>query len=181
MKHSTAARYVVRFAIVLAFAFASIIASAGEARAIMRITPLTVTLHWSVAAPNPAAVSVKLSDGTTAYLLWLEPVRDADGRLSTLELVLRPKARSSKVIENLLAPPGNRHGYQLFMFGARDFAEGIARSAYGATRDFDNAQTPLRVKATVTKVSVVPTGPQSVLAFGFATLELRVEIDNPPK
>jgi hypothetical protein len=158
--------------------WALIITFIGAAYAAPPIAPLNVTLHWTAAGPVSQPVPVRLVDGTTAYLLWIEPEKDADGRIATLNLVLRSKAPGQNA--NLLAPAGNWHGYQLFMFGARDFFEGIDRSAYGATRNFVNIQRPLRVKATVSNVIVAPTGPNGILAYGFISLDLVVEIDNTP-
>ena len=153
----------------------------SAAHAVPPITPVKVTLHWSASAPKPAPVEIRLRGGTTAYHLWLEPEKDADGRIYDLDLVLRPNAHGGKVIQNLLEPPGNWHGYQIFMFGAWDFAKGADKSIYGATRDFGNALTPLRVKATVINVSVVRTPAKSVSDYEMASLDLRVEIDNPTK
>jgi len=91
-----------------------------------------------------------LRDGRVAYTLMLEPQPDSDSYVSSVWLYLLPHAHGHAVKPslraNLLAPPGNWHGYQQFMFAASDFVHGADKSLFGATRDFADAVTPLRVK-----------------------------------
>jgi hypothetical protein len=79
------------------------------------------------------SVPVTRTDGSTAFVLSLEPDIDISHNVTVLELTLRrPDARADD--SNLFDPTGTRHGLQSYDFAAADFSRGIGASAFGPNR-----------------------------------------------
>jgi hypothetical protein len=144
-----------------------------------RIIPLQteVDITASQFAKNPWSIPIKSTEGRTVYVLSLEPDVSYDRGnhpLQELDLVLRPPR--SRDVRNLLAPIGDWHGIQSFMFSAWDFKEGVDKSVYGKTRVISVNGLRLVVRITVLKVATSQSGSQ----FQLDSLDLKIEVDNSP-
>ncbi len=74
----------------------------------------------------------------------------------------------------MLAPAGNWHGYQKYMFAASDFVRGAEKSVYGRTRTIpvDSLHLTVRLDITQAKVSTISENQ-------FEELDVAVEILRP--
>jgi hypothetical protein len=119
-------------------------------------------------------VPVKASDGSTVYVLALEPDFDVEHHAVTLELVLRHSGDKTDA-PNLLDPTGRRHGLQAYDFAANDLARGVQKSAFGEKRTVSLKSLGLVVRIVVSKASVSPI---SAGNYQLDALDLQVEVDN---
>jgi hypothetical protein len=144
-----------------------------------RIVPLQTEVDITAAqfAKNRWSVPIKSAEGRTVYVLSLEPdvlYEQGNHPLEELDLVLR-LPRSTDV-RNLLAPTGDWHGTQSYMFSAEDFKEGVDRTAFGKTRVISVNGLRLVVRITVLKATVSQSGSECQLD----SLDLKIEVDNSP-
>ena len=143
-----------------------------------RISPLqTIATFTSKASKDRWSVSVKSTDGTTAYVLSLEPDFDVGHHPVTLELVLhRPGDRADG--SNLLDPTGIRHGLQAYDFAADDLARGPQKSAFGENRTIPLNSLGLVVKINVSKAVVSQISPGSYQLDGLG-IRIKIEAATP--
>lgn len=149
--------------------------SLGATQVRPRIVPLQTTAtfsseyrgqHWS--AP------IKSVDGTTMYVLSLEPDFDIGRHVVTVEIVLRrPGDKDDQV--NLLDPTGMRHGLQPYDFAAIDLAHGAENSAFGEKRTVSLKNIALTVVLDVLKSTVSPISGGKYKLDG---LQLRIGVNN---
>ena len=140
-----------------------------------RIVPLQTSVRFSTqAAENRWSVPIKSTDGSTAYVLSLEPDFDVGHHIVTLELVLRPAADKSDT-SNLLDPTGSRHGLQAYDFAADDLAQGVQKSAFGEKRKVSLNSLGLVLRITVSKAAVSPTPAGN---YQLNALDLQIDLNN---
>jgi hypothetical protein len=140
-----------------------------------RIIPLHTSAEFSSqASGNRWSVPIKSTDGSTAYVLTLEPGFDVGHHVVTLELVLRHPGDKADA-PNLLDPTGKRHGLQSYDFAADDLAHGVQKSAFGGGRMVSLKKLGLVVRIDVLKATVSSV---SAGSYQLDALELRVEVDN---
>jgi hypothetical protein len=140
-----------------------------------RIVPLRTSATFSAQSPeNRWSVPIKFADGSTAYVLSLEPDFDVGHHVVTLELVLRRPGDKTDA-PNLLDPTGRRHGLQSYDFAADDLAQGVQKSAFGEKRAVPLKSLGLVVQITVSKAVVSPV---SASRHQMDALELQIEADN---
>jgi hypothetical protein len=140
-----------------------------------RIVPLQTSVKFSTqASENRWSVPIKSTDGSTAYVLSLEPDFDVGHHIVTLELVLRHSADKSDG-PNLLDPTRSRHGLQAYDFAADDLVQGVQKSAFGEKRTVTLKSLGLVLRITVSKaaVSTISVGNHQLDA-----LDLQIEVDN---
>jgi hypothetical protein len=140
-----------------------------------RIVPLQTSVRFSTqASENHWSVPIKSTDGSTAYVLSLDPDFDVGHHIVALELVLRHSADKSDA-PNLLDPTGNRHGLQAYDFAADDLAQGVRKSAFGEKRTVPLKSLGLVVRIAVSKAAVSPI---SAGNHQLDALDLQIEVDN---
>jgi hypothetical protein len=145
-----------------------------SAAAMPQITPLRTTATFSALSPqNRWSVSIKSADGTTAYVLSLEPDFDVERHVVTLELVLRHPGDKPDA-GNLLDPTGRRHGLQPYEFAADDLAQGVQKSAFGEKRTVRLKSLGLVVRMTLSKAMVSPI---SAGNYQLDSLDVQIEVD----
>jgi hypothetical protein len=140
-----------------------------------RIVPVGTSATFSSRSPeNRWSVPIKSTDGSTVYVLSLEPDFDVGHHVVTLELVLRRSADKTDA-PNLLDPTGNRHGLQAYDFAANDLADGVQNSAFGEKRKMSLKNLRLVIQVVVSKalVSPVQAGNHQLDA-----LALQIEVGN---
>jgi hypothetical protein len=138
------------------------------------ITPLRTSATFSAQSPqNRWSVPIKSPDGSTAYVLSLDPDFDVGHHVVTVELVLRPGAKPHA--PNLFDPTRRRHGLQVYDFAADDLASGAQKSAFGAKRTLSVKSLGLVVRIHVSKVRVSTA---SAGNYQLDALELQIEVDN---
>src|SRR5580704_16928735 len=140
-----------------------------------RIVPLQTSVKFSTqASENRWSVPIKSTDGSTAYVLSLEPDFDVGHHVVTLELVLRRPGNKTDA-PNLLDPTGRRHGLQSYDFAADDLAQGVQKSAFGEKRTVSLKSLGLVVRIDVSKATVSPI---SAGNYQLDVLDLQIEADN---
>jgi hypothetical protein len=140
-----------------------------------QIIPLRTTATFSARSPqNRWYVSIKSANGSTAYVLSLEPDFDVGHHVVTLELVLRRPGENNDA-HNLLDPTGRRHGLQPYDFAADDLAMGVQKSALGKKRIVSLKNLALVVRMAVSKATVSPT---SAGNYQLDALNVEIEVDN---
>jgi hypothetical protein len=157
--------------------FAVSLATLGlsNATAKPRIVPLRTSATFSAQSPeNRWSVPIKSPDGSTAYVLSLEPDFDVGHHVVTLELVLRRPGDKTDA-PNLLDPTERRHGLQAYDFAADDLAHGAQKSAFGEKRTVSLKNLGLVLRIAVSKALVSPI---SAGNYQFGSLELQIELDN---
>lgn len=147
----------------------------SNAAAKPRIIPLRTSVAFSAqVAESRWSVPIKSTDGSTLYVLSLEPDFDAGHHIVTLELVLRRPGDKTHAA-NLFDPTGRRHGLQAYDFAAGDLADGVEKSAFGEKRTVSLKSLGLVVRIGVSKATVGPISPG---AYQVDALDLQVEVDN---
>ena len=145
-----------------------------------RIVPLEMRVVFSTAklAQGPWSVPIKSADGHTVYILSVEPefLNPESAGMAELDLVLR-RSHDKPDAENLLAPEGNWHGVQSFMFPSWDFKDGIKGSVYGEKRTISAERAGLTVEVTVLEAKVRRLSDGDYL---FDELDLRIDVYNEP-
>jgi hypothetical protein len=140
-----------------------------------RIVPVRVTATYSSQSrENQWSLPVKSTDGSTVYVLSLEPDFDVGHHVITLELVLRGPSGKAEA-PNLLDPTGKRHGLQAYDFSANDLAHGVQESAFGKKRMISLYNLGLVLTVSVSKVAVRPV---SDTDYQLDALDLQIEVDN---
>jgi hypothetical protein len=120
------------------------------------IVPLRTSVTFSSQSPeNRWSVPIKSPDGSTVYVLSLEPDFDVGRHVVTLELVLRHPGDKTDA-PNLLDPTGRRHGLQAYEFAADDLARGMQKSACGEKRTVSLKKSGMVVRIAVSKATVSP-------------------------
>jgi len=147
----------------------------SNAAAKPRIVPLQTSATFSAQSPeNRWSVPIKWTDGSTAYVLSLEPDFDLGHHIVTLELVLRRPGGKTDA-PNLLDPTGRRHGLQAYDFAADDLARGVQNSAFGEKRTVSLKTLGLVVRIAVSKATASPI---SAGNYQLDALDLQIEADN---
>ena len=142
-----------------------------------RIIPLRTSINVSSRSTDiRRSLSIKSTNGTTAYILSLEPDFDIGHHLLTLELVLR-RPRDSADAPNLLDSTGRRHGLQAYDFAANDLSQGVRKSAFGQTRTVTLTGLGLVVRIDLIKASVSPI---SAGKYQIDELEMKIEVSSNP-
>lgn len=147
----------------------------ANAMAKSRIVPVRATATFSSQSPeNQWSVPIKSTNGSTSYVLLLEPDLDAGHHIVTLELVLRRPGDNTDA-SNLLDPTGRRHGLQAYDFAADDLAQGVQKSAFGEKRTVPIKDLGLVVRITISKavVSLISAG-----NYKLDELEFQIEVNN---
>jgi hypothetical protein len=140
-----------------------------------RIVPIKTSAGFSSQTPeNPWSIPIRSTDGSTAYLLSLEPDLDVGHHVVTLELVLRHPGDKTYA-SNLLDPTGRRHGLQSYDFAANDLARGVQNSAFGKKRTVFLKNLGLVVRIDVLKATVSPVAAGT---YQVDSLNLQIEVDN---
>jgi len=164
-----------RFCLRILTAFFATIALLPNAAAKPRIVPLQTTATFSTQAPeNRWSVPIKSTDGSTAYILSLEPDLDLGHHVVTLELVLRRPGDKTDAA-NLFDPTGTRHGLQAYDFAASDLAQGVKKSAFGEKRTVSLRDLGLMVQIVISKAAVSPI---SAGSYQIDALDLQIEAEN---
>jgi hypothetical protein len=147
----------------------------ANATARPRIVPLRATATFSSQAPERRwSVPIKSTDGSTAYVLSLEPDFDVGHHIVTLELVLRRPGDKTDAA-NILDPTGKRHGLQAYGFAADDLAQGVHKSAFGGERTVPLNNLGLVARINISKAMVSPISSGN---YQLDELELQIEVDN---
>jgi hypothetical protein len=140
-----------------------------------RIIPLQTSVAFSSHSPESRwSVPIKSTDGSTVYVLSLEPGFDSGHHTVTLELVLRHSGDKTDA-PNLLDPTGRRHGLQAYDFAANDLAQGVQKSAFGDKRTVSLKSLGLVLRIAVSKAVVSPI---SAGNYQLDALDLQIEVDN---
>jgi hypothetical protein len=141
----------------------------------IQIAPFVANVHFSArAAASRWSAPIKSPDGTTAYVLALEPDFDVGHHVVDLTLVLRASGAKSDA-SNLLDPSGARHELQAYDFAAADLAKGAKASAYGEKRTIPLPSLGLVVSVVIDKAVVTPV---SSTDYQMDELDLKVTVDN---
>jgi hypothetical protein len=160
---------------IFAASLVATLALGSNAAAKPPIVPLRTSATFSSQSlENRWSVPIKSTDGSTAYVLSLEPDFDVGHHLVTLELVLRHPGDKTDA-PNLLDPTGRRHGLQSYDFAAGDFAQGIQKSAFGTKRTVSLKKSGLQLRIAVSKATVSPI---SAGNYQLDALDLQIEVDN---
>jgi len=140
-----------------------------------QIIPLQTSVAFSSHSPESRwSVPIKSTDGSTVYVLSLDPDFDSGHRTVTLELVLR-HADDKTDAPNLLDPTGRRHGLQAYDFAANDLAQGVEKSAFREKRTVSLKKLGLVVRIAVSKAAVSRI---SAGNYQLDALDLQIEVDN---
>lgn len=140
-----------------------------------RIVPLRTTATFSSQSPESRwSVPIKSTDGSTAYVLSLEPDFDVGHHVVTLELVLRKPGDNAEA-PNLLDPTARRHGLQAYDFAANDLAQGVQKSAYGERRTLSVKKLGIVLRITISKATIGTISPGN---SQIDEMDLQVEVDN---
>jgi hypothetical protein len=140
-----------------------------------RIVPVQASAAFSAQSPEKRwSISIKSTDGSTAYVLSLEPYSDVGHHVVTLELALRRPGDKTGA-SNLLDPTGSRHGLQAYDFAADDLAQGVQKSAFGEKRTVSLKGLGLVLRIAVSKAAVSPI---SAGNYQLDALNLQIEVDN---
>ena len=147
----------------------------SDAAAKPRIIPMRTSISFSsYSSENRWSLPVKSTDGSTAYVLSLDPEFLAGHHLAALTLGLRHFGDKLDA-PNLLDPTRVWHGIQPCDFVANDFAEGIQKSVFGEKRTLPRKNLGLVVRIVVSKatVSLISKG-----NYQLDGLDLQLEVDN---
>jgi hypothetical protein len=167
-----ASDYLFRYWIVLCVASLGLFSSAVAKQ---RIIPLHTSVAFSSHSPERRwSVPIKSTDGSTAYVLSLEPDFDVGHHIVTLELVLRRPGDKTDAA-NLLDPTGKRHGLQAYDFAADDLAQGVHKSAFGEKRTVPLKNLGLVARINISKAMVSPI---SAGSYQLDELQLQIEVDD---
>jgi hypothetical protein len=140
-----------------------------------RIIPLQTNAAFSSRSPESHwSVPIKSTDGSTVYVLSLEPDFDVEHHAVTLELVLRRSGDKTDA-PNLLDPTGRRHGLQAYDFAAKDLSQGAQKSAFGEKRALSLKGLGLVVRIAVSNAAVSPI---SAGNYQLDVLDLQIDVDN---
>jgi len=142
-----------------------------------RIIPLRTTAVYPSGFPGSNWRSaIKATDGSTAYVLSMEPDFDIGHHLITLHLVLH-HLRDKADAPNLLDPTGKRHGLQPYDFAAKYLARDSENSAVGEQRRISLEGLGLVLQMAVSKAKVSPI-PAGQYRYQIDALELQIEVSN---
>ena len=141
--------------------------------------PRIIPVRTSVSFPSHSAEDrwsfpIKTTDGSTVYVLLLDPDFSVGHHLAALTLVLHRFADKPDA-QNLLDPPGIWHGIQPCDFVANDFAKGIQKSVFGEKRILPRKNLGLMVRIVVSKAIVSLISNDNYQLDG---LDLQLEVDN---
>ncbi len=164
-----------RFCRLICTVFLATLSLVSNAAAKSRIVAVRTSATFSSQSPdNRWSAPIKSTDGSTAYVLSLEPDFDVGHHVVTLELVLRHSGDKTDA-PNLLDPTGRRHGLQAYNFAADDLAQGVQKSAFGQKRKVSLKKLGLVIQIAVSKaaVSLVSAG-----NYQLEALDLQIEVDN---
>jgi hypothetical protein len=140
-----------------------------------RVVPVRTSATFSSQSPESRwSIPIKSTDGSTVYVLSLEPDFDARHHVVTLELVLRRSADKTDA-PNLLDPTGKRHGLQAYDFAANDLADGVQKSAFGERRKMSLKNLGLAIEVVISKAIVSPAQAGN---HQLDALDLQIEVDN---
>jgi hypothetical protein len=167
--------FVERFCIYISLILLVIMSLFSNADANLRIVPLHSSITFSaMSSKKNWFIPIKSIDGSTAYVLSLEPQYDVGHHIVTLELILHyPDDKTNA--PNLLEPEGKWHGLQSYIFGAYDLAKGVKKSAFGKKRIIYLKRLGLKITTVISKdvVSQFSSG-----NYQLDTLELNIEVNN---
>jgi hypothetical protein len=139
-----------------------------------KIAPLQTRMTFSAHSEGRRSVPIRSSDGSTSYILSLEPDFDVGHHVVTLELVLRHFG--DKVDgPNLFDPTGPRHGLQAYDFAADDLAQGGPKSVFGRKRVLRLDDLGLVVRIIISGAVVHPV---SAGNYQIDSVDLEIEVDN---
>ena len=134
---------------------------------------MRTTATFSSKSPEKRwSVPIKLTNGSTAYVLSLEPDFDVEHHIVLVVLMLQRPGHESL---NLLDPTGTVHGLQAYDFSADDLAQGVQKSAYGEKRMVSLKNLGLVVRMAISKATVSPVSRDK---NQIDALELQIEVDN---
>lgn len=123
------------------------------------------------------SVPIQAADGSTQYVLSLEPQASARHRVTAVTLALRFPGEG-KEAANLLAPPGGARGLQPYSFSANDLAQGVEQSTLGKSRRIFASRVNLVLRATLLEAGVKPL---SKGQFELDKLSVQIDVDNPAR
>lgn len=147
----------------------------SDAAAKPRIIPVRTSVSFSShSSENRWSLPVKSTDGSTVYVLSLDPEFSAGHHLTALTLGLRHFGDKLDA-PNLLDPTGVWHGIQPCDFVANDFANGIQKSVFGEKRILPLKNLGLVVKIIVSNAIVSLISNDNYQLDG---LDLQLEVDN---
>ena len=140
------------------------------------IRPLQTVAEFArgSSATAPWSTYVYTSDGRRAYVMWFSAEYDVAGNLVGIDLVLNRSGRRDPDF-NLLAPSGNWHGLQPYMFPASDLVHGPEGTGFGASRTISVGRVRLVVKIAIlaSKVSKASAG-----SYQVDQLRLSIDVEN---
>jgi len=146
-----------------------------NAAAESRIVPLQTNATFSAQSPESRwSVPIKSTDGSTAYVLSLEPGFDIGHHIITLEPVLQRPGDTTDA-PNLLEPTGRWHGLQAYDFAADDLAGGVQKSALGQKRTVSLKNMGLVIRIAILKAIIRPI---SAGSYQLDALDLQIAVDN---
>jgi hypothetical protein len=147
----------------------------SDAAAKPRIIPVRTSVSFSsYSSENRWSLPVKSTDGSTVYVLSLDPEFSAGHHLAVLTLGLRHFGDKPDA-PNLLDPIGIWHGIQPCDFVANDFAKGIQKSAFGEKRIIPRKNLGLVVRIVVSKATVSLISNEN---YQLDDIELQLEVDS---
>jgi len=153
----------------------AILSLLSDAAAKPRIIPVRTSVSFSSqSSENRWFLPVKSTDGSTVYVLSLDPEFLVGHHLAALTLGLRYFGDKLDA-PNLLDPAGVWHGIQPCDFVANDFAKGIQKSVFGEKRILPRKNLGLVVRIVVSKATVSQT---SNYNYQLDALDLQLEVDN---
>ena len=146
---------------------------APDVEAVAPINNLHVNAHFSAASlKEPWSASMTRADGSTAFVLSFSPELDTAKNVVGVDLVLhRPDACPDD--DNLLAPTGNWHGLQAYMFPAEDFLKGPSETVMGPKRAIVVKRLGLVVEIRVINAAVKQVMPDH---HSLDSLDLQIDV-----
>jgi hypothetical protein len=141
--------------------------------------PRIIPVRTSVSFPSHSSEGrwsfpIKTTDGSTVYVLSLDPDFYVGNHLAVVTLVLHRFANNPGA-QNLLDPPGIWHGIQPCDFVANDLAQGIQKSVFGEKRIIPRKDLGLVVRIAASSATVSPA---SAGNYQLDALNLQIEVDN---
>jgi len=155
----------------------SLIAVGGlcNAAAKQPIIPARTTVSFSShSSEDRWSFPIKTTDGSTVYVLSLDPDYSVGNHLAMVTLVLH-RFPDKPGAQNLLEPPGIWHGIQPCDFVANDLAHGIQKSVFGEKRIIPRKDLGLVVMISASNATVSPTSNGD---YQLDTITLQIEVDN---
>lgn len=149
--------------------------SSLDAASKSRIIPVRTNVSFSSQSSEDRwSIPVKATNGSTVYVVSLDPEFSVGQHLAALTLGLRHFGDTPDA-PNLLDPTGIWHGIQPCDFVASDFTRGIKKSVFGEKRTIRPKSVGLVIRIVVSKATVTPT---SANTYQLEALDLQLEIDN---